>query len=248
MANAHLLLLYTIAVASACSPERSAPSGGRETASLGLIDSELTQGRGRARDTARVADGLPTRSRGSSTEAEVDSATMDSCPPTRGGQVRISQHCVGPIAWDSTLGDIRRHFPKLVEAGAYLEATPIVTWTFAFGRVTIVASQQDDKMNPDSPADYWIVSGDGIILPGGGRLPVVWGDFRKRYSHGLSVASGELGITASTCQMPGLDFALFIDPRLSVVSLEVDSIPADTRIVQVLLDRGHPPSDSLVSC
>ncbi len=129
-----------------------------------------------------------------------------------------------------------------------MEATPIVIWTFAFGRATVVASQQDDRMNPNRAADYWIVSGEGIVLPGGGILPKVWGDFRKAYPHGLSVSSGELGIEAQSCRMPGLSFMLLLSDGHWPATLEPDSIPSDARIEQVELARSHPPSDSLVRC
>jgi hypothetical protein len=173
---------------------------------------------------------------------------MDHCPSPQDAGLRISARCIGPIAWDSTLAEIRSHFPKPIESSAYLEATPIIIWTFAFGRATVVASQQDDRMNPNSPADYWIVSGEGIVLPGGGILPDVWGDFRKAYPHGLSVSSGELGIEANSCQMPGLSFTLSLPRGHWPETLEPDSIPSDARIDQIELDRAHPPSESLVPC
>jgi hypothetical protein len=173
---------------------------------------------------------------------------MDNCPSAQSAGRRISAHCVGPIAWDSTLGQIRSHFPTLIESSAYLEATPIVIWTFAFGRARVVASQQDDKMDPNSPADYWIVSGEGIVLPGGGILPKVWGDFRKAFPHGLSVSSGELGIEADSCQMPGLSFMLSLPDGHWPATLEPDSIPSAARVDQVDFSRADPPSDSLVSC
>lgn len=175
-------------------------------------------------------------------------ARMNGCLDAEDGLVRLSARCVGPLAWDSALGSIRSHFPKLIESHAYLEGSPIAIWTFRFDSAEVVASQQDDSLNPGRPADYWVVSGPGIVLPGGGRLPVFWGELKRRYSRGLSVSSGELGIQASTCQLPGLDFTLLLDPRDSVVSLDVDAIPSHTRIVQVDLDRGHPPVDSLVAC
>src|SRR5438105_10848249 len=225
MATVRFALLITFAGCSACSSERSTPSTDHETARRATLDSSRSQGRTVARDMPHGPDSILTRTR-TSAQTPVDStAKMDGCPSARNGDVRISAHCVGPIAWDSTLNEVRTHFPKLIESQAYLEATPIVIWTFLFGGAEIVASQQDGKMNPARPADYWVVSGSGIILPGGGRLPVRWADFRKRYSRGMSVSSGELGITASTCQMPGLDFGLSFGFRPSGASLEVDSIP-----------------------
>ena len=247
MATVHVVLLCTLAGFSACSSKRSAPSRDRQASHRATLDSSRVQGQKVARDMLHDPDSALSRAR-TSADTSVDStARMNGCLGARKGELRISAHCVGPIAWDSTLNEVRHHFPKLIESQAYLEATPIVIWTFLFGGSAVVASQQDDRMNPASPADYWVASGPGIILPGGGRLPVRWGDFRKRYSHGLTVSSGELGITASTCQMPGLDFGLDFGSR-PPATLEVDSIPPDVQIDQVRLDRGHPPSDSLVSC
>jgi hypothetical protein len=181
------------------------------------------------------------------TQSAEISDRMDDCADPKSVEVRISSHCIGPIAWDSTLGNIRRHFLPH-EFKAYLEATPIVTWRFEFGRATILASQQYDQINPDDPANYWVVSGDGVVLPGGGHFPSTWGAFRKAYSQGMSVSSGELGVAAETCQMPGLSFMLSLPLRDPPIPLEPDSIPSGTPIVQVELDRGRPPSDSLVTC
>lgn len=172
---------------------------------------------------------------------------MNDCAWSPNAGVRISAHCIGPIAWDSTLGDIRKHFPDVVEYSAVLENTPVVIWEFAFGRAKVGASQQDSRMDPHRPADSWIVSGDDVVLPGGGRLLRLWGDFRKTY-RSLSVLNSEVGIVANTCQMPGLEFVLLIPPGPVPSTLETDSIPANTQIIQVLLDRSQPPSDSLVAC
>jgi hypothetical protein len=173
---------------------------------------------------------------------------MDDCPPPQSAGLKISEHCIGPIAWDSTLGNIRRHFPKPLESLTYLRTFRIAIWRFAFGPATVVASQQDDRMNPNRPADYWIVSGEGIVLPGGGILPEWWGDFRKAYPHGLGISIGELGIEADNCQMPGLSFMLSLPTWLWPATLDPDSVPSGARIDRVLLDRAHPPSDSLVPC
>jgi hypothetical protein len=172
---------------------------------------------------------------------------MDDCPSPQSAGLRISAHCIGPIAWDSTLGAIRSHFPKPIESLAYVRTNRIVIWTFAFGRAKVVASQQDDSMNANKPADYWIVSGEGIALPGGGILPEVWGDFRKAYPHGLSISLTELGIEADSCQMPGLTF-MFSPDWPWPETIDPDRFPSARRIDRVLLDRSSPSSDSLVPC
>ncbi len=43
---------------------------------------------------------------------------MDDCPSPQSAGLRISAHCIGPIAWDSTLGEIRSQFPKPIASSA----------------------------------------------------------------------------------------------------------------------------------
>ena len=172
---------------------------------------------------------------------------MDNCADPKSADLKISTHCIGPIAWDSTLGNIRHHFEPS-EDKSYLEASPIVTWTFRFGEATIVTSQHYVGIDPDHPATYWVISGSGIVLPGGGHLPRTWGELRKTYSRGLTIWSGELGVAAESCQMPGVSFTLSLPDRDPPIPPEVDTIPSDTPIEDVQVDRHHPPPDSLVRC
>ena len=60
--------------------------------------------------------------------------------------------------------------------------------------------------------------------------------------------AGELGIVADNCQMPGLSFMLSLPTWRWPATLDPDSVPSGARIDRVLLDRAHPPSDSLVPC
>src|ERR1051325_597705 len=108
----------------------------------------------------------------------------------------ISGDRIGRIPVDSNMGYVARLLPAFSVDSSYLEATPIIGWTFNVGGFSVWASQQYSQMNLELPAVAWIVRGFGtVLLPNRVpvRLPTLWRDLRNRISGRVEIESGELG-------------------------------------------------------
>jgi len=166
-------------------------------------------------------------------------------PATSQGPVEVSQHHVGPIPLDSSLGYIAAHFPGYTAGTTYLEATPIPAWTFALGGVTATATQVEDSMDLTAPAETWLIAGTGILLPGRVPLPDTWGDFREHYRGDVELSIDELGVHFEACELPGLVFFVTVDyGGEDTDKWTADSLPGGAPVGQI----GVYPRQKSTSC
>ena len=152
------------------------------------------------------------------------------CSADTSDGVEISGRCIGPIPIDSSLGTIARMVSAYPDS-AKIENTPIAMWTFEVAGVTARATQFGKTIDPSQPADNWVVSGSGLLLPRGVRLPTTWSRLRLAFPGAANLSIGELGARASICALPRLQFQLlFRYGAEDQDTMTAESIPPDAML------------------
>lgn len=153
----------------------------------------------------------------------------------------ISAESIGLLRVDSTLGALRRRFPgaedTLWEVGEGYP--PHAALKFALYGLTAVASQFSDSIDPNRPAEAWMVPVGDARLPGGLRMRATWSDLRRTYGGRATLVSHALLPGIRFCSLPRLIFFLKADGD----AIEVDSsgptnIPPEAPVAAVEIIRG----------
>jgi len=191
-------------------------------------------------------DGQQTNVR-STRRDSVDQQALASVPPSADTQVpycsqepgalRVSEDSIGPIDLGTNLKSLRAFCPSARDTLHYGENDAYPSLVFHFKGLTAVATQWQDSLLPNQPADVWVVLGENGLLYGRLPLSAPWAVFRDAFGAGIAHGGGfsidEHKVTVMFCAHPRLFFD-FDAPANSVEeSSDLSRIPSDARLTDV---------------
>lgn len=168
--------------------------------------------------------------------------------------VRVTADSVGPLPLAAPLAELRRRWPGARSTLYYEHEAVFPAVLFRVGPVHALAVQarmDEVRFRPlplrsDCPADFWRVSGTGVLLPGGAGPDARWADLRRLY--GPAEVSTEVHLVRVHFEsLPGWSFELEDDDTNLVALLDQGgeaAIPADTRIQYVFVRDAPAAQDS----
>lgn len=153
--------------------------------------------------------------------------------------VTISSDSLGALPLWAPIGHLREACPD-AQAGTYVtpvDRRELPAVRLSIGELAVSAVQYGTIVRDELPADYWVLSGPDGRLPRGLPTDASWGSLRETYAGPEgSTESGSTRVVFS--EIPQFTFVLDADPA-TVGSIEVTGdlsrIPADSRVVQVLI-------------
>jgi hypothetical protein len=166
------------------------------------------------------------------------STTAQFCVDAR-GPIQISEDSVGTLALDAALRQLRESCPTASDTRHYAETEDYAALVFPFPGLSATAVQWRDSLQPDMPADSWIVEGTNGVLPNGVPMTAPWAALRRAYGTGL-VARGEVALTAMCCAHRRLFFILRASPETMEnggPDPDLSLVPDSTRIRNVSIAR-----------
>lgn len=160
--------------------------------------------------------------------------------------VRLSADSIGPLSTSTLLGELRARYPEARDTLFSEHDALFPALLIPLGEVKAMAVQermdydqhQALPLDLDCPADFWIVSGPGGVLPRGGRTGWTWNELVPLYGPGR--AGGELNLVRADFEsLPGWRFDLDVDGAglTAVQDSGVTAVPQDARIWRVFLPR-----------
>lgn len=142
------------------------------------------------------------------------------------------------------LRELRALYPEARDTLFYQHEALFPALLIPLGEVKAMAVQ--DRMDYDQyqalpldlecAADFWVVSGPGAALPGGGRTDWTWRELVALY--GPARAGGELNVVGAGFErLPGWGFELDVPNGVleAVQDSGVSAVPADARIWRVFV-------------
>ena len=73
------------------------------------------------------------------------------CPPDTLPPVAVSLQCIGPIALNATLGEVRARFPDAQESSFRVEEASYAALDVRLGGLVVTATQFGDSLEPGRP-------------------------------------------------------------------------------------------------
>ena len=164
------------------------------------------------------------------------------------GSFRVSEDSVGPLDLWLPLQNLRAICPAAQDTIHYGENDTYPSVVFHFHGVTAVATQWEDSLLPNKPADVWAVFGDKGLLYG--RLPLAahWAAFRdalgpRGLAHGGGFSVDEEKVTVMFCAYPRIFFDVEAPPNsVEEDSQDLSRIPSDATIRNVAFFQQPNPT------
>lgn len=175
---------------------------------------------------------------------------------TSASPIHISADSVGPIATSMSLRALREQYPQGRDTLYHEHEATFPALLIPLGEVKVLAvqSRMDDeqmtalRLRPECVADFWVVSGAGAILPGGGRTGAPWQELVERY--GPAQGHEELSrVRARLEQLPGWLFDLNVDEKVlaAVQDSGIAAVPQQSRIWHVFVPPPAVPAPCIAA-
>ncbi len=176
--------------------------------------------------------------------------TASACHPKQSSATGAASHCagtallvtedgVGTLSLDSSIAALRAQCPQARDTSWLTMTSYDSAIVISLPGATILAIQ-DSILQPNQPADLWVITGDSVRLPRNLSLTSSWATIARTY--GRFTSSLSYDITNSSvvfCGMKGMGFKVLTD-ALTDSAVAAAAHPTDVSIARYIA-RYLPP-------
>ncbi len=154
--------------------------------------------------------------------------------------VQVSSRAVASLLVTDPIAALRQKCPASRDTSYVGESDAYPALLLPFRGGIVLAVQFADSLSASRRPDLWVLSGAGIILPGGLRLSSGWRAIRQAYGAARGMPGTTLDIADfEFCSMPGLILEVAVPPEADSLAdpASPGTMPDATKVLRVLLGR-----------